>query len=147
VKKSFDEADVAELDRIHHILHMKELQDSARDRFPRLKSLSTLEMGILGLLTGKPDAAPAEIADCLRVPRSTVTGALDRLEAKGYLGRAINPEDRRSFRLVLTEEGKLAQGEHLASEREFYLRVLGLLSSREETASFLALARKIAEGL
>jgi MarR family transcriptional regulator, organic hydroperoxide resistance regulator len=147
VKKSFDEDDVAELDRIHHILHMKELQGSARDSFPRLRSLSTLEMGILSLLTGKPDAAPAEIADYLRVPRSTVTGALDRLEAKGYLGRAINPEDRRSFRLVLTEEGKLAQGEHLASEREFYLRVLGLLSSREETASFLALARKVAEGL
>jgi DNA-binding MarR family transcriptional regulator len=148
MSRYFDESDLAELDRIHHLFHMKELQGSPRkDRYPRLKALSTLELGVLGILFGMPDTGPAGIASMLRVSRSTVTGAIDRLESKGYLERRINPEDRRSFRLALTDEGKLAQDEHVASEREFYLRLLGLMSSREETRTFIALAKKIAERL
>jgi MarR family transcriptional regulator, organic hydroperoxide resistance regulator len=36
---------------------------------------------------------------------STMTGVLDRLERRGFVERALNPEDRRSFTVVLTEAG------------------------------------------
>ena len=34
------------------------------------------------------------------------TGLLDRLENRGYLSRELDPADRRSFRLPLTEAGQ-----------------------------------------
>jgi DNA-binding MarR family transcriptional regulator len=37
---------------------------------------------------------------------STLTGLLDRLENRGYLARELDPADRRSFRLPLTETGQ-----------------------------------------
>jgi MarR family transcriptional regulator, organic hydroperoxide resistance regulator len=36
---------------------------------------------------------------------STLTGVLDRLERRGLVERALNPEDRRSFTVVLTKAG------------------------------------------
>jgi MarR family transcriptional regulator, organic hydroperoxide resistance regulator len=37
---------------------------------------------------------------------STLTGLLDRLENRGYLTRELDPGDRRSFRLPLTNDGQ-----------------------------------------
>ena len=37
---------------------------------------------------------------------STLTGLLDRLENRGYVTRELDPADRRSFRLPLTEAGQ-----------------------------------------
>ena len=39
---------------------------------------------------------------------TTLTGVLDRLENRGYLTRELDPADRRSFRLPLTEAGQAA---------------------------------------
>lgn len=39
---------------------------------------------------------------------STMTGVLDRLEGRGLVERALNPEDRRSFTVILTEAGVTA---------------------------------------
>jgi DNA-binding MarR family transcriptional regulator len=146
MKRFFTEADLAELDRLHHIIHGKMLDDPYEDRFPRLKGLSSVEMSVLRVLAGNPDAMPTGIAKEIGVSKSTLTSAINRLETRAYIERRISPDDKRSFRLVLTDEGKLAQGEHLASERQFYTKLLCLMGSREETASFLRLAAKIAEG-
>jgi MarR family transcriptional regulator, organic hydroperoxide resistance regulator len=39
---------------------------------------------------------------------STMTGVLDRLERRGLVERALNPEDRRSFTVGLTDAGGAA---------------------------------------
>ena len=146
MKRSFTEADIAEIDRLHHLIHRKMIQDPYENHYPRLKDLSTIEMSVLRILADDPDAMPTDIADSIGVSKSTLTSAINRLEIRAYIERKISPMDRRSFRLALTEEGKLAQGEHLSSEREFYIRLLSLLGSKDETAAFLALAAKIVEG-
>jgi DNA-binding MarR family transcriptional regulator len=46
---------------------------------------------------------------------STLTGILDRLENRGYLHRELDPADRRSFRLPLTEAGRVAATRILAA--------------------------------
>jgi DNA-binding MarR family transcriptional regulator len=38
--------------------------------------------------------------------RSTLTGILDRLEARGLVRRGPNPDDRRSFMVALTTKGR-----------------------------------------
>ncbi len=49
---------------------------------------------------------PGEIADVLKVSRTSVTGILDRLEDDGLMTRTLDPHDRRSFTLTLTDAGR-----------------------------------------
>ncbi len=49
---------------------------------------------------------PGRVAEVLGINRTTVTGLLDRLEAEGLITRAINPHDRRSLVLHVTEQGR-----------------------------------------
>ena len=46
---------------------------------------------------------------------STLTSLLDRLENRGYLARELDPADRRSFRLPLTETGQAVAAQVLAA--------------------------------
>jgi len=146
MKKFFTEADIAEIDRLNHLLHRKMIQDPFENHYPRLKELSSIEISILRILTEEPEAMPTDIARSIGVSKSTLTSAINRLENRAYIKREISPKDRRSFLLTLTEEGKLTQGEHLSFERELYIRLLGLMGNKDETALFLALAAKIVEG-
>ena len=52
--------------------------------------------------------APAPIGELVRVfgiKQSTFTSMLDRLEEAGLVRREINPDDRRSFLIHITDEG------------------------------------------
>jgi DNA-binding MarR family transcriptional regulator len=68
---------------------------------------------------------PASVGDLHRSfghKRSTLTAVVDRLEAKGYVDRAANPDDRRSVVVRLTTTGRpvarRARGTVEAIERE-----------------------------
>lgn len=66
------------------------------------------------LLTYLRSYAPAPIGQLVRVfgiKQSTFTSMLDRLEQAGLIRRQLNPEDRRSFLIHITDSGKrLAAG-------------------------------------
>jgi DNA-binding MarR family transcriptional regulator len=47
----------------------------------------------------------SELASCLHLDNSTVTGIVDRLEERGLVERRTAPHDRRVKMLVVTEEG------------------------------------------
>lgn len=49
---------------------------------------------------------PKDVAEVLKVGKTTVTGMLDRLESDHLITRAIDRDDRRSFVLELTDEGR-----------------------------------------
>lgn len=49
---------------------------------------------------------PGEVADVLKISRTTVTGVLDRLEADSLITRTLDPQDRRSFVLAMTDAGR-----------------------------------------
>ena len=53
----------------------------------------------------------------LMVTGGNVTSLTDELEKSGYVTRAVDPEDRRSFRIALTSRGKRAF-ERVAEEHE-----------------------------
>ncbi|HUR00972.1 MAG TPA: MarR family transcriptional regulator [Nonomuraea sp.] len=49
---------------------------------------------------------PSELSATLMMSRAGMTNRLDRLEAAGLVERSLDPADRRSFRIALTEEGR-----------------------------------------
>jgi MarR family transcriptional regulator, organic hydroperoxide resistance regulator len=73
----------------------------------------TRELGVSPIeghvLTYLRSYTPASIRDLVRVfgiKQSTFTSLLDRLEQDQLVRRSINPEDRRSFLIHITDEGK-----------------------------------------
>jgi len=61
------------------------------------------------LLTYLRGYAPAPIGELVRVfgiKQSTFTSMLDRLEQAGLVRRELNPEDRRSFLIHITDAGR-----------------------------------------
>lgn len=65
------------------------------------------------LLTYLRTYAPSSIGELVRVfgiKQSTFTSLLDRLEDSGLLRREVNPDDRRSFLIHVTDEGEKLAG-------------------------------------
>ncbi len=67
----------------------------------------------------------------LMVTGGNVTGLTDELEKEGWVQRESDPDDRRSWRVALTEEGMRAF-EQMAREHEAW--VVELLSGLDEAA-------------
>ncbi len=78
--------------------------------------------------------------DMLTVP-STITATADGLEKAGYLTRERDPQDRRAWLLVLTQQGEDARNMLVAEAGALFHRASGL--NEEETAQFAHLACKI----
>src|SRR5262245_61848530 len=92
------------------------LHKSSRQITAYLES-RTRQLGVSPLeghvLTYLRSYAPASIRDLVRVfgvKQSTFTSLLDRLERSGLVRRTINPEDRRSFLIHITDEGSELAG-------------------------------------
>ena len=74
-----------------------------------------------------------EIAQELQgVSLSTLTRMLDRLEEQGYIKRMLNPQDRRSFQVIPTEQGQQAVEGFLQQWREVMQGILEALTSTEQ---------------
>jgi MarR family transcriptional regulator, organic hydroperoxide resistance regulator len=69
-------------------------------------NLTAAEINVLANLAGRGALNVRELSAETGTRSSTLTGVLDRLENRGYLSRELDPTDRRSFRLPLTEVGQ-----------------------------------------
>ena len=61
---------------------------------------------VLFQLSQKDRITQKELSDACCIEPATLSRALDRLEAMGYITRNDNPDCRRSFLIEITEEGK-----------------------------------------
>jgi DNA-binding MarR family transcriptional regulator len=68
--------------------------------------LSQGEAHILALLATSAPATIAELHRGLAHKRSTLTSILDRLDARGFITRAVGADDRRTFVITTTVEGR-----------------------------------------
>jgi DNA-binding MarR family transcriptional regulator len=57
--------------------------------------------------------SPVELADAIQVTKATMTSTLQRLEAKGFVSSAPDPDDGRSKRVALTEPGRKARDDSI----------------------------------
>lgn len=74
-------------------------------------ALTLTDIGVLGQIDRGVEL-PSQIARALRLDPARVTHVTDRLVAHGYIARAVDPTDRRCWRLQLTDMGRqrLADG-------------------------------------
>ncbi len=122
-----DEADAARIFRLNLQLSTETLTAAA----PEIEALGleAKEFFVLDGLEERP--YPAELARHLSMPKPTITLHLKNLQAKGFILRAIDPEDLRRHRLELTPLG----GETVTAARATlsgrYGEKLARLNSRE----------------
>lgn len=68
--------------------------------------LSTAEAHLVTYLRSYAPAPVGELVRVFGIKQSTFTSMLDRLEEAGYIRREVNPGDRRSFMIHITDEGR-----------------------------------------
>ncbi len=92
--------------------------------------------------SGKPyRLSPGDLLATTMVTSGTMTNRIDQLEKAGFVERVLNPDDRRSVLIALTENGfaavESAVGAHVANQQ----RLIENLSD-EDKAALDALLRK-----
>ena len=66
--------------------------------------LTADEFAVYSVLSHEP-LTPTELAVWMSAPLTTVSSYVKRFEARGHVTRLPNADDRRSYRLTLTEDG------------------------------------------
>ncbi len=102
-------------------------------RAPRLAdlSLSAAEINALANLGEGGTLSVRQLSERTGTRASTLTGLLDRLESRGYLVREVDPADRRSFRLPLTELGQETAARALAAIADLERAALSRLDATQ----------------
>jgi DNA-binding MarR family transcriptional regulator len=85
----------------HHLLAA--LDDELAD-----VGLTAAETNALACFAGQPSRTVRELVTATGQRPSTLTGVLDRLERRGLTDRRPSPDDRRSVRVHLTDDGRVA---------------------------------------
>ena len=75
------------------------------------RDLTPRQFGLLGFLWQEDGITQSELSARSQIDRTTMGGLIDRLEKEGLLVRRSHPEDRRAYRICLTEKGKSLQTE------------------------------------
>ena len=141
------ERQIHELDELVHKMIFASQYKELEKEFAKIKGLSITEITIISIVSQKEDVILRDILDSLKVPKSTLTSLINRLEEKNLLRRRISSRDKRSYGLELTEEGKLVQNEHVNMERAMYRKIMMSLETEEERDELLSLIRKIVNNL
>ncbi len=68
--------------------------------------LTPPQFAILSFLWQQNGLTQVELSEKGQIDRSTVGGLIDRLERNGLLERRQHPQDRRAYKIHLTEQGK-----------------------------------------
>lgn len=73
--------------------------------------LTPQQFGLLGFLWQEDGITQAELSAKSQIDRTTMGGLIDRLEKEGLVVRRSHPDDRRAYRICLTEKGKALEPE------------------------------------
>ena len=114
---------------VHRVL--EELDDQLRDL-----GLTHGEMNALAVLGPDSAGTVADLQSATGQRASTLTGVLDRLERRGLVERRLNPRDRRSFTIALTDEGARAAQRVTAAFAAVDERAFGVVSKRSVDGFF-----------
>ncbi|GAA3788562.1 MULTISPECIES: MarR family winged helix-turn-helix transcriptional regulator [Amycolatopsis] len=74
---------------------------------------------------------PSQLSATLMLTRAGMTSRLDRLEAAGLVERTLDPADRRSFRVRLTDKGFATVDEAMTAHTANVTRLLSALDGTQ----------------
>ncbi|KQP53369.1 MULTISPECIES: MarR family winged helix-turn-helix transcriptional regulator [unclassified Methylobacterium] len=104
--------------------------------------ITPLQYSLLSLLAECGEADQTTLANAVALDRTTTTGAIKRLEARGFVERSASPTDRRSQRCRLTQAGRVLLSRMEAAARQAHDATLESLSE-DEQATLIRLMKKI----
>lgn len=139
--------EAASLNRLLHLIGLKLRFDRLGIWSKKIQGLSLMDLHILQLASDRKDLILMDIRKALDIPHSTLTSAINRLEKRGLLRRAITQRDRRSYRLELTKKGKQVQTEHHRVDIMLADKLLEALDTDKEREQLIRLLTKISQGL
>ena len=121
----------------------------ADSRHVRSLRLTPSQFDVIATLGDTKGLTCAELSTATLVTKGTLTGVLDRLEAKGLIRRTPVADDRRSTRICLTSKGnRLFQttfAAHIAFLRPFFERALSAVEADQLRTLLLRLHRSFQE--
>jgi DNA-binding MarR family transcriptional regulator len=97
--------------------------------------VTTQQWAILGALVRERwsgGIAVGDLAALLMVSRQNLTGVLSRMESRGLVERAVDPNDNRSRLIKLTDEGRQRWSDMQADILAFYAEVFQGMSSSDK---------------
>src|SRR5258707_165320 len=90
---------------------------------------------LLAQLTRKPEGATmSEVSELLMVSNGAITALAQKLEADGFIHREVDSEDRRTFRLRLSQEGAKEFGRIARRHEELVIALIRELSPVAQSA-------------
>lgn len=89
---------------------------------------------------------PSQLSSTLMLTRAGMTSRLDRLEAAGLVERTLDPADRRSFRVRLTDKGYATADTAMTAHTANVTRLLSALDG-EQLGAFDELLRILLRAL
>lgn len=122
--------------RIYFACHRRHVRDPQTQRV-----LSAHQASILDHLDTVDPTTLGELASHMGVTPATMSIAIDRLEAEGYVTRARSEADRRRAELRLTEAGQRIKSASSVLEPERVRTLLERIPLKERAAALAGLAR------
>lgn len=113
----------------------------------RLDGLAALDVGIIHHSSRNPGITVGEVRRILGIPNSTLSSAVNRLERRGLVRRVINAGDRRSYGLVVTEQGLAVEEAHRALDHRLAELCCRALPDKEQRGLFLRSLENVAREL
>ncbi|MRR36635.1 MarR family transcriptional regulator [bacterium] len=96
--------------------------------------LTPPQFSLLAFLWREDGLSQTSLSQKTQVDRTTIGGLIDRLEKLGLVERLPTPEDRRAYRICLTEKGRELEVELCAIAARVTEKFLAPLSVEEQTA-------------
>ncbi|QIB35390.1 MarR family winged helix-turn-helix transcriptional regulator [Ancylobacter pratisalsi] len=129
---------------IHEVAH---LMRTRFDQRARAHGMTRAQWVILVKLRRGPAPTQNELAAMVEVEPITVARLIDRLEARGFVERRHDPEDRRAWRLHLLPAAEPILEEIAVARAEMLAQLLGSDVDAREAASTETTLRKMKSNL
>lgn len=104
--------------------------------------VTPVQYSLLSALADRAEADQTTLSRIVVLDRTTTTGALKRLEARGLVRRGTSSTDRRSQSCSLTAEGRRTLAEMEAAARRAHAATVEMLAP-EEQRQFIEAMKKI----
>ncbi|OWS72451.1 MarR family transcriptional regulator [Polynucleobacter aenigmaticus] len=101
--------------------------------------LTTTQFDIVATLGNQPPMTCKELGEKTLVSKGTMTGVLERLEAKGLIEKLMNVEDGRSYKISLSKGGDKLFRKVFPEHVEYLGKAFGKLSKKELEQAVIAL--------
>jgi DNA-binding MarR family transcriptional regulator len=127
--------------------HLRRAQITVFNDFVKTMSevqITPGQFGVALLICSNPGLTQSALARAVGIERSTMVAVIDALESRGLVERRPSPLDRRSYALVLSDQGNalIEKLRPMVSSHED--RIAANLSD-EERAQLIALLSKVAD--